>query len=75
MMFMATLFFSIKYWNTITVLNYKKQLHLKILNFKDNSSPHFVDFVLPILNYLRMFIFVYNCVRALGTLGSVKDLF
>jgi len=29
----------------------------------------------PILNCFSMFIFVYNSVRALGTLGSVLDQF
>jgi len=55
--------------------NYKKQLHPKIRNFKDNSCLYVVDNVLPILNCLSMFILVYNSVRTLGTLGSVLDLF
>ena len=55
--------------------NYKEQLHPKIRNFKDNSCLYVVYTVLPILNCLSMFIFVYNSVRALGTLGLVLNLF
>ena len=57
MVSMATLFL---YRNTTTVHNYKEQLHPKIGNFKDNSCLDVVDIVLPILNCLCMFIFVYN---------------
>jgi len=41
---------------------YKEQLHPKIRNFKDNSCLYVVDFVLPILNSLCMFMFVYKSV-------------
>ena len=71
---MATIFYSIKqeydYCN-----KYKEQLHLKTTYFKDNSCLYVDGIVLPILNCLCMFIFLYNSVRALGTLGPVLDLF
>ena len=48
-------------------------MHAQVRNFRDNSCLYVVDNVLPILNCLSMFL--YNSVRALGTLGSVLDLF
>ena len=77
MVSMATIFYSIiqKYDFCTYMCNYNEQLHLKIHNFKDNSCLYVVDNVLPILNCLSMFIFVYNSVRALGTLGPVFYLF
>jgi len=68
-------YFTPLYRNTTSAHNYNEQLHLKIRNFKDNSCLYVVDNVLPVLNCLSMFIFVYNSVRALGTLGPVLDLF
>jgi len=68
-------YFTSLYRNTTSVHNNKKQLHPKIRNIKDSSCLYVVDNVLPILNCLSMFIFVYNSVRALGTLGLVLDLF
>jgi len=50
-------------------------MHPNIRKFKDNSCLYVADNVLPILNCLSMFIFVYNSVQALGTLGPVLNLF
>jgi len=46
---------------------------MKISYFKDKSCLYVVDIVLSILNCLCM-SFIYNSVRALGTLGPVLDL-
>ena len=63
---MSTIFYSC-IMNKTTVHNFWEQLHPTIRNFNDNICLYVVDIVLPILNCLCMFTFVYNKVRRLGS--------